>query len=108
MIDVENYQGGRRGGRIRCRANIEIKDKNTLLVKDVPYGTTTGAIMESIVKANDKGKIKIKRVVDNTAKEVEIQIDLPNDVSPDLTIDALYAFTDSGKNIYRKPDLPGY
>ncbi len=94
MIDVENYQGGRRGGRIRCRAHIEIKDKNTLLVKDVPYGTTTGAIMESIVKANDKGKIKIKRVVDNTAKEIEIQIDLPNDVSPDLTIDALYAFTD--------------
>ncbi len=93
-IDIENYNQGKRGGRVRCRANIEIRDKNTLLVKDVPYGTTTGGIMESIVKANDKGKIKIKRVVDNTAKEIEIQIDLPNDVSPDLTIDALYAFTD--------------
>jgi len=94
MIDVEHYNQGQRGGRVRCRAHIEVKDKNTLLIKDVPYGTTTGNLMDSIVKANDKGKIKIKRVVDNTAREVEVQVDLPNDVSPDLTIDALYAFTD--------------
>ena len=94
MIDVENYQGGIRGGKVRCRAHIEVVDKNTLLVKSVPYGCTTESLMDSIVKANDKGKIRIKKVTDNTAKEVEIRVDIPNDSSPDVTIDALYAFTD--------------
>ena len=94
MIDVENYQGGKRGGKVRCRAHIEVKDKNTLLVTSVPYGTTTSGLIDSILKANDRGKIKIKHVVDNTAKDVEIQVDIANDVSPDVTIDALYAFTD--------------
>ena len=94
MIDVENYQGGKRGGKVRCRAHIEIKDKNTLLVKSVPYGCTTESLMDSIVKANDRGKIRIKKVTDNTAKEVEVRVDIPSDTSPDVTIDALYAFTD--------------
>lgn len=94
MIDIGQYESGRRGGRIRCRAHIEVKDKNTLLIKDIPYGVTTGALMESIVKANEKGKIKIRKVTDNTAKDVEIQIDIAPDVSPDVTIDALYAFSD--------------
>lgn len=94
MIDVSAYNGGKRGGKIRCRAHIEVQDKSTLLVKDIPYGTTTSSLIESIVKANEKGKIKIKKVVDNTAKHVEVQIDLPPGVSPDVTIDALYAFSD--------------
>lgn len=94
MIDVENYQGGKRGSRVRCRAQIEIKDKHTLLIQSVPYGVTTNSLIESILKANDKGKIKIKKVVDNTAKDVEVQVDIASDVSPDVTIDALYAFTD--------------
>ncbi|MEM8510671.1 MAG: DNA gyrase/topoisomerase IV subunit A [Bacteroidota bacterium] len=94
MIDVENYQGGKRGGKVRCRAHIDIKDKNTLLIKSVPYGCTTESLMDSIVKANDRGKIRIKKVTDNTAKEVEVRVDIPNDTSPDVTIDALYAFTD--------------
>ncbi|MCI4669370.1 MAG: DNA gyrase/topoisomerase IV subunit A [Bacteroidia bacterium] len=92
--DVSNYQGGKRGGKVRMRATIDIKDKNTLLVKDVPYGVTTSSLIDSIVKANDKGKIKIKKVTDNTAKVVEIQVDLPSGISPDIAIDALYAFTD--------------
>lgn len=94
MIDVTNYNDGRRGGKVRVRAHIEEKDKKTLLIKDVPYGVTTTALMESIVKANDNGKIKIKKVVDNTAKEVEIEVQLAPGISPDITIDALYAFTD--------------
>ena len=94
MIDVENYNHGLRGGKVRFRANIEVKDKNTLLVKNVPYGVTTGQLIDSVLKANDKGKIKVKKVVDNTAQEVEVEIDIANDVSPDVTIDALYAFTD--------------
>ena len=94
LIDASNYGGGKRGGKIRCRANIEVKDKSTLLVKDIPYGTTTSGLIDSIIKANDKGKIKIKKVVDNTAADVEIEIELPSGVSPDVTIDALYAFTD--------------
>ncbi|MFK7970069.1 MAG: DNA gyrase/topoisomerase IV subunit A [Bacteroidia bacterium] len=93
MIDASDYQGGKRGGKIRVRAHIEQLDKNTLVIKDVPYGVTTSTLMDSIVKANDKGKIKIKRVTDNTAKDVEIQVDLASGVSPDVTIDALYAFT---------------
>lgn len=94
MIDVSSYNDGKRGGRVKVRARIEARDKKTLLIRDVPYGITTGQLMDSIVKANDNGKIKIKKVVDNTAEEVEIEVQLPAGVSPDLTIDALYAFTD--------------
>jgi topoisomerase-4 subunit A len=94
MVDVSNYNDGKRGGRIKVRSRIEAKDKKTLLIRDVPYGVTTGQLMDSIVKANDNGKIKIKKVVDNTAKDVEIEVQLPAGVSPDLTTDALYAFTD--------------
>jgi len=94
MIDVDNYNEGKRGGKVRVRARIEEMDKKTLLIKDVPYGVTTATLMDSIVKANDQGKIKIKKVTDNTAAEVEIQVDLAPGISPDITIDALYAFTD--------------
>jgi topoisomerase-4 subunit A len=94
MIDVANYNEGKKGGKVRVRARIEESDKKTLLIKDVPYGVTTTQLMESIVKANDQGKIKIKKVTDNTAAEVEVQIDLAAGISPDITIDALYAFTD--------------
>lgn len=94
MVDVANYNDGKRGGKVRVRAHIEEKDKKTLLIKDVPFGVTTSALMESIVKANDNGKIKIKKVVDNTAKDVEIEVQLAPGISPDITIDALYAFTD--------------
>lgn len=94
MIDVANYNDGKRGGKVRVRAHIEELDKKTLLIKDVPYGVTTTQLMDSIVKANEQGKIKIKKVTDNTAAEVEVQIDLAPGISPDITIDALYAFTD--------------
>ncbi len=94
MIDVTNYNDGKRSGKVRVRARIEESDKKTLLIKDVPYGVTTTALIDSIIKANDQGKIKIKKVTDNTAAEVEIQIDLAPGISPDITIDALYAFTD--------------
>lgn len=92
-IDVSEYNNGKRGGKILIRAKIEKTDKSTLMITELPFGVTTGALIESIVKANDKGKIKIKKIVDNTAQNVEIQIDLMPGVSPDLTIDALYAFT---------------
>ncbi len=96
MVDVTNYNGGRRGSKIRARARIEIsKDKKLLLIKDIPYGITTGDLIESILKAGEKGKIKIKKVTDNTAKDVEIAIELQPGVSPDVTVDALYAFSDS-------------
>jgi topoisomerase-4 subunit A len=94
LVDVTSYNGGVRGSRIRLRATIEKVDKSLLVIRDVPYGTTTTAIMDSIVKASENGKIKIKKVVDNTAKDVEIQVHIPPGVSPDLTIDALYAFSD--------------
>jgi topoisomerase IV subunit A len=94
MIDIANYNEGKRGGKVRVRAHVEEVDKKTLAVRDVPYGVTTTQLMESIVKANDQGKIKIKKVTDNTAQEVEILIDLAPGISPDITIDALYAFTD--------------
>ncbi|MDP3393609.1 DNA gyrase/topoisomerase IV subunit A [Sediminibacterium sp.] len=94
MIDVSAYNEGKRGGKVRVRAHVEELDKKTLVIRDVPYGVTTTQLMESITKANDQGKIKIKKVVDVTAKEVEIQIDLAPGISPDITIDALYAFTD--------------
>jgi topoisomerase-4 subunit A len=94
MADVTDYNQGLRGGRVKVRAHIEELDKKTLLVKSVPFGVTTSSLMDSIVKANDAGKIKIKKVTDNTAAEVEIQIDLAPGISPDITIDALYKFTD--------------
>jgi topoisomerase-4 subunit A len=94
MADTTNYNEGKRGGRLRVRAHIEELDKKTLVIRDVPYGITTAQLMDSIVKANDQGKIKIKKVTDNTAAAIEIQIDLAPGISPDITIDALYAFTD--------------
>nr|WP_310397245.1 DNA gyrase/topoisomerase IV subunit A [Hymenobacter sp.] len=94
LCDVSNYNSGLRGAKIRLRATIEKFDKTLLIIRDIPYGTTTTALMESIVKASEANKIKIKKVVDNTAAKVEIQVQLPAGVSPDLTIDALYAFTD--------------
>ena len=94
MADFTNYNEGKRGGRIRVRARIEELDKRTLVIKDIPYGTTTTSLMESIVKANDIGKIKIKKVIDNTAADVEVEIQLHPGTSPDITIDALYAFTE--------------
>jgi len=94
MIDVTNYNDGLRGGKLRVRAKIEEYDRKTLVIKDIPYTTTTGSLMDSIVKANDTGKIKIRRVTDNTAKEVEILVTLAPNTSPTVTIDALYAFTD--------------
>ncbi|RNI26528.1 DNA gyrase/topoisomerase IV subunit A [Rufibacter latericius] len=94
LADFTNYNGGGRGGKIRLRATIEKVDKSLLIIRDVPYGTTTTALMDSIVKASENNKIKIKKVVDNTAAEVEIQVHIPPGISPDLTIDALYAFTD--------------
>jgi topoisomerase-4 subunit A len=94
LCDVSNYNSGMRGAKIRLRATIEKVDKTLLVIRDIPYGTTTTALMESIVKASEANKIKIKKVVDNTAAEVEIQVQLPTGVSPDLTMDALYAFTD--------------
>jgi len=94
MIDVSNYNEGKRGGKIRVRVHIEELDKKTLVIKDVPYGVTTVQLIDSIIKANDQGKIKIKKVTDNTAAEVELVIDLAPGISSDITIDALYAFTD--------------
>ena len=94
MADVSDYNAGTRGGRVKVRAHIEEADKKTLVIKSVPYGVTTTGLMDSIVKANDAGKIKIKKVTDNTAAEVEIQVDLAPGISPDITIDALYKFTD--------------
>lgn len=93
MIDVADYNHGKRGGKVKVRSHIEESDKKTLLIKSVPYGVTTDQLIESIVKANDQGKIKIKKVTDNTAANVEIQVDLAPGISPDITIDALYKFT---------------
>ena len=93
MADFSDYQRGKRGGKVRVRATIEEYDKRNLVIKDIPYGVTTTSLIDSIIKANDKGKIKIKRVVDNTARDVEILVTLAPGQSPDITIDALYAFT---------------
>ncbi len=92
--DFSEYNEGKKGSRVKVRARIEQYDKKSIVVKDIPYGTTTTGLIESIIKASDKGKIKIKHVVDNTAKDVEILITLAPGQSPDITIDALYAFTD--------------
>ena len=93
IMDVTNYSDGLRGGRIKVRAKVSQLNKNTLVVTQIPFSTTTSSLIESILKANDKGKIKIKKIEDNTANEVEILIHLPNGVSPDKSIDGLYAFT---------------
>jgi len=94
MIDVADYNQGKRGGKIKVRAQIEEVDKKTLAIRSVPYGVTTTQLMDSIVKANDQGKIKIRKVTDTTAANIEILIDLAPGISPDITIDALYKFTD--------------
>jgi len=94
MVDVSNYDEGKRGGKVRVRARIEELDKKTLVIRDVPYSVTTTQLMDSIVKANDQGKIKIRKVTDYTGADVEIHIELSPGMSPDITIDALYAFTD--------------
>jgi topoisomerase IV subunit A len=93
-IDITDYNQGKRGGRVKVRAHIEELDKKTLLIKSVPYGVNTSQLIDSIVKANDQGKLKIKKVTDNTAALVEIQVDLAPGISSDITIDALYKFTD--------------
>jgi topoisomerase-4 subunit A len=94
MIDVSTYNEGKRGGKVRVRAMIEEIDKKTLVIRNVPYGVTVSTLCDSIVKANEAGKIKIKKVTDTTAAAVEIIIELAPNISPDITIDALYAFTD--------------
>jgi topoisomerase IV subunit A len=94
LIDVANYNGGARGGKVRVRARIKEIDKKTLQITEIPFGVTTGDLIESILKANDKGQIKIKRVIDKVAADIDIEIELQPGVSPDVTIDALYAFTD--------------
>ncbi len=99
IIDVTNYNDGLRGGKIRVRAKISQKDKNTLVINEIPYGTNTSSLIDSILKANDKGKIKIKKIEDNTAADVEILVHLPSGISPDKTIDALYAFTSCESSI---------
>ena len=93
MADFSNYNDGLRGGRIRVRAKVAQLDKKTLIISELPFGSTTSTLIDSIIKANDKGKIKIKKIEDNTSENVEILIHLPPNVSPDKTIDALYAFT---------------
>jgi len=93
IMDATNYNDGLRGGKIRSRARMNQLDKNTLVITEVPFGTTTTSLIDSILKANEKGKIKIKKIEDNTAADVEILIRLPGGISPDKTIDALYAFT---------------
>ncbi len=93
LADVSAYNEGMRGGKIRVRAKIEERDKKTLAITEIPFGTTTGSLIDSIVSANEKGKIKIKKIEDNTAKDVEIMVHLAPGISPDVTIDALYAFT---------------
>lgn len=94
MLDVSNYNDGHRGGKLRARARIIQKDKNTLCITQLPFSRNTSDLIDSIIKANDKGKIKIKKIEDNTSDKVEINIHLHGDISPDKTIDALYAFTD--------------
>ncbi|MGI6573655.1 MAG: DNA gyrase/topoisomerase IV subunit A [Fermentimonas sp.] len=99
-VDVERYNDGERGGSVKVRATIEKLDNRTLVIRDIPYGRTTSSVVDSILKANDRGKIKIRKVDDITAQEVEIQVHLAAGVSSDKTIDALYAFTDCEINIW--------
>ncbi|WP_028871321.1 DNA gyrase/topoisomerase IV subunit A [Psychroserpens burtonensis] len=93
IADISNYNDGLRGGKVRVRAKISQLEKNTLVITEIPFGTNTSSLIDSILKANDKGKIKIKKIEDNTAANVEILVHLPGGISPDKTIDALYAFT---------------
>lgn len=99
IADFTNYNDGKRGGKVRVRAKISQLDKKTLVITEIPFGTTTTSLIDSVLKANDKGKIKIKRIEDNTAASVEILVHLPPNVSPDKTIDALYAFTNCENSI---------
>ncbi len=94
MVDVSNYQDGKRGGKVKVRCIIEELDKKSLIIRDVPFGVTVAQLCESITKANDQGKIKIKKLTEFTGKNVEVQVDLAPGISSDITIDALYAFTD--------------
>ncbi|WP_159023206.1 DNA gyrase/topoisomerase IV subunit A [Formosa sp. L2A11] len=115
IADFTNYNDGLRGGRVRVRAKISQLDKNTLVITEIPFGTNTTTLIDSILKANDKGKIKIKKIEDNTAAHVEILVHLPAGISPDKTIDALYAFTSCESSIsplgcvieYNKPLFVG-
>ncbi|NQY05428.1 MAG: DNA gyrase/topoisomerase IV subunit A, partial [Flavobacteriaceae bacterium] len=97
--DVSNYNDGLRGGKVKVRAKISQQDKNTLVITEIPFSTTTSSLIDSILKANDKGKIKIKKIEDNTAAEVEILVHIPSNISPDKMIDALYAFTSCESSI---------
>ena len=99
IADISNYNEGKRGGKVRVRAKIAALDKKTLVINEIPFGTTTSSLIDSILKANDKGTIKIKQIEDNTAAKVEILIHLPPGISPDKTIDALYAFTNCENSI---------
>jgi topoisomerase-4 subunit A len=99
IADFSNYNDGKRGGKVRLRAKISTVDKSTLLISEIPYATTTTSLIDSILKANDRGKIRIKKIDDNTASKVEILIYLPSGISPDKTIDALYAFTNCETSI---------
>ena len=99
IADFSNYNDGKRGGKVRVRAKISQLDKKTLVISEIPFGTTTSSLIDSILKANDKGKIKIKKIEDNTASNVEILVHLPPNISPDKTIDALFAFTNCENSI---------
>jgi len=99
IADVSNYNDGKRGGKVRVRAKISQLDKKTLVINEIPFGTTTSSLIDSILKANEKGKIKVKQIEDNTAANVEILVHLPPGISPDKTIDALYAFTNCENSI---------
>ena len=99
IADVSNYNDGLRGGKVRVRAKISQLDKNTWVITEIPFATNTSSLIDSILKANDKGKIKIKKIEDNTAANVEILVHLPGGISPDKTIDALYAFTNCESSI---------
>lgn len=94
LADFSDYNEGQKGGKVRVRATVKITPEKDLVIRDIPFGVTTGALIDSIVKANENGKIKVKRIVDNTAGEVEIVVELPPGASPEITADALYAFTD--------------
>jgi topoisomerase-4 subunit A len=112
-VDISRYNDGLRGGQVKIRAKIKKVDKRALLITEIPYGRTTSSLIESIIKANEKGKIKIKKIDDNTAENVEISIDLAPGISPDKTIDALYAFTDcevpvSPNSCVIKDDKPAF
>ena len=99
IMDATDYKDGVRGGKIRSRAKISQYDKNILVITEIPYATTTTSLIDSILKANEKGKIKVKKIEDNTAAEVEILVHIPSGISPDKTIDALYAFTNCENSV---------